>query len=50
MDLKRLGKDEAKRYVKLHRGMDIAESHWLWPIPTSELNFNKAITTQNPGY
>ncbi|MEI7829988.1 MAG: RagB/SusD family nutrient uptake outer membrane protein [Prolixibacteraceae bacterium] len=49
-DLKRLGKAEAGRYVRENRGMEIAEKHWLWPIPVSETNFNKAITVQNPGY
>ncbi len=49
-DLKRLGKTEAKRLVMENRGLDIAESHWLFPLPTSETNFNEAITDQNPGY
>ncbi len=50
LDLKRLGKTEAQRYVMENRGLEIAEKHWLWPLPTSETNFNKAITDQNPGY
>lgn len=50
LDLKRLGKAIANKYVKANRGMDIADKHWLWPIPVSELNFNEAITDQNPGY
>lgn len=50
LDLKRLGKTEAEKLVKRNRGMEIAEKHWLWPIPVSELNFNNAITDQNPGY
>ncbi len=49
-DLKRLGKTEAASYVRENRGLEIAEKHWLWPIPVSELNFNKAISDQNPGY
>ena len=50
LDLKRLGKEEAQKYVKKNRGLEIAEKHWLWPLPVSELNFNEAITDQNPGY
>lgn len=50
LDLKRLGKTEAKRFVMENRGVEIAESHWLFPLPTSETNFNEAITDQNPGY
>lgn len=48
LDLKRSGLAEA--YVKAHRGKDIATKHYLWPIPTSELNYNEFITDQNPGY
>ena len=49
-ELKRLGKTVAERYVRENRGLEIAEKHWLWPIPNSELNYNDAITYQNPGY
>lgn len=49
-DLKRLGKEEARRYIKENRGLEITEKHWLWPLPVSETNFNDAITDQNPGY
>lgn len=48
LDLKRSGL--ATKYVKANRGQDIAEIHYLWPIPVSELNYNEAITDQNPGY
>lgn len=47
-DIKRTG--NAAKYVKQNRGMEIADKHWLWPIPNSELNYNEAITDQNPGY
>ena len=50
LDLKRLGKAEAAKYVKQNRGLEMVEKHWLWPLPVSELNFNEAITDQNPGY
>jgi len=50
LDLKRLGKETARRYVREHRGMEIAEKHFLWPIPVTETNYNDAITDQNPGY
>lgn len=48
LDLKRSGL--AEEIVKAHRGQDISEKHYLWPIPVSELNYNEAITDQNPGY
>ncbi|MEX2232089.1 MAG: RagB/SusD family nutrient uptake outer membrane protein [Cyclobacteriaceae bacterium] len=48
--LKRTNK--AAELVLLNRGKQIAEKHYLWPIPLSELNFNDAINAedQNPGY
>jgi hypothetical protein len=49
-DLKRLGKAGAEKYVLQNRGMTIAEKHYLYPIPINELNYNSAITNQNPGY
>lgn len=49
-DLKRLGWDEAVKYVRQNRGLEMEEPCWLYPIPVSELNFNDAITDQNPGY
>lgn len=48
LDIKRSGM--AAKYVKENRGQEIAETHYLWPIPVSELNYNEAITNQNPGY
>jgi len=48
LDLKRTGK--AAEYIKATRGLVVQEKHYLWPIPVSELNYNDAITDQNPGY
>tara|TARA_R110001592_G_scaffold60806_3_gene185217 strand:+ start:123772 stop:125169 length:1398 start_codon:yes stop_codon:yes gene_type:complete len=51
LDLKRTGR--AQEMVSKNKGITIAEAHYLWPIPLSELNFNGAInpdTDQNPGY
>ena len=57
--------DEAKRFLELkrtgklqeavleNRGLVVAESHILWPIPSIEYDYNGAIdptTDQNPGY
>lgn len=50
-DLKRTG--EAAEVFLATKGITIAEKAYLWPIPDSELNFNKALnpaTDQNPGY
>lgn len=50
-DLKRTGK--AAEVFLATKGITIAEKAYLWPIPISELNFNKALnpaTDQNPGY
>jgi hypothetical protein len=50
-DLKRTGK--AADILLANRGITIAPSHYLWPIPVNELNFNNALdpaTDQNPGY
>jgi hypothetical protein len=50
-DLKRTNK--AQEVLMQNRGITIAESHYLWPIPASELEFNPALdptTDQNPGY
>lgn len=56
---------EAKRYYNLRRtgkyeevikkncGIVVAQAHLLWPIPSTEYNYNKAIDPtkdQNPGY
>lgn len=51
LDLKRLG--IAKQRIKEVKNIDIAEKHMLWPIPNSELLYNKAldpVADQNPGY
>lgn len=50
-DLKRLG--IAKEIIKREKGIDVAEKHMLFPIPLSEMNYNKALDPlkdQNPGY
>ena len=50
-DLKRTGK--AAEVIGAAKGISIAEKAYLWPIPISELDFNKALdpaTDQNPGY
>jgi len=51
LDMKRLG--VAKDIIKKTYNIDIAERHMLWPIPLSEMNYNKALDPekdQNPGY
>lgn len=50
LDLRRLGKEKAAEIISATRGVDIAEKHYLWPIPMNEKNYNEAITDQNPGY
>lgn len=49
-DLKRLG--IAKQRILEIKNIVVAEKHMLWPIPNSEILYNKAITAkdQNPGY
>ena len=50
-DLKRTGK--AAQVFLANKGITIAEKAYLWPIPFTELNFNKALDpakSQNPGY
>ncbi|HRE52376.1 MAG TPA: RagB/SusD family nutrient uptake outer membrane protein [Flavitalea sp.] len=49
--LKRM--DDVKAYIKATTGKDIADKHFLWPIPASEFNYNSALdpaADQNPGY
>ena len=48
--LKRTNK--AQEILMKNRGIQIPEKHYLWPIPTSEINFNDMINDedQNPGY
>jgi hypothetical protein len=51
LDLVRTG--NAAKMVKLNTGKTLNESMLLWPIPESEMNYNKAIDPvkdQNPGY
>lgn len=50
LDLKRLG--IARQRIKEVKGIDIAEKHMNWPIPNSEMLYNKALTPadQNFGY
>lgn len=50
-DLKRLG--IAKQVIQAVKGKTVLDKHMLWPIPTIEYNYNKAIDPvkdQNPGY
>lgn len=49
-DLKRLG--IAKQRILEVKKIVVADKHMLWPIPNSEILYNKAITAkdQNPGY
>lgn len=50
-DLRRTGK--LKQRLKEIRGIDVADKHFLWPIPNVEYNYNKEIDPvkdQNPGY
>jgi len=51
-DLVRLGK--ASEYIKASKGVnEIASLLYLWPIPTSEMNYNTEldpVKDQNPGY
>lgn len=51
LDLKRTGK--LKDMIKTSKGVTVADKHLFWPIPLSELNFNKALDPskdQNLGY
>lgn len=51
LELVRLGK--AKEVIKTVKNIDIAEKTFLFPIPVTETNYNKAIDPsgdQNPGY
>ncbi|MFC5412974.1 RagB/SusD family nutrient uptake outer membrane protein [Larkinella bovis] len=51
LELKRTGK--AREIILAAKGKTIDNKHFLWPIPVSELNYNKAIDPvkdQNPGY
>jgi hypothetical protein len=51
LDLKRTG--TVKEVIQHVKGISVADKHLLWPIPNSEINFNKALDPakdQNPGY
>lgn len=50
LDLKRLG--IAKERILKVKNIVVADKHMLWPIPNSEVLYNKALTPtdQNPGY
>ncbi|HEY0742991.1 MAG TPA: RagB/SusD family nutrient uptake outer membrane protein, partial [Chryseosolibacter sp.] len=51
LDLKRLG--IAKQRILQVKGIVVADKHMMWPIPNSELLYNKAldpVADQNPGY
>lgn len=51
LDLKRTGR--AELIIMENKGLTIGESHYLWPIPASELEYNPALdpaSDQNPGY
>lgn len=50
-DLKRTGK--AAEVILAAKGVTIANKAYLWPIPSSEFNYNRAldpVKDQNPGY
>lgn len=43
----------AKQQIKKIKGIDVAEKHMLFPIPTTEFDYNEALDPskdQNPGY
>ncbi|WP_336515817.1 RagB/SusD family nutrient uptake outer membrane protein [Pollutibacter soli] len=51
LELKRTGK--AAEIIQAVKGKTIADKFYLWPIPVSEMNYNKAldpVADQNPGY
>lgn len=51
LELKRSGR--AKEIIQAVKGITIADKNFLWPIPLSEMNYNKALDPakdQNPGY
>jgi hypothetical protein len=51
LDLKRLG--IAEQRIKEVKGIIVAKKHMMWPIPNSELLYNKAmdpVADQNPEY
>ncbi|WP_343704116.1 RagB/SusD family nutrient uptake outer membrane protein [Chitinophaga sp.] len=51
LELKRSGR--AKEIIKAVKNITVADKNMLWPIPLSEMNYNKALDPakdQNPGY
>lgn len=43
----------AKSVIKEVKGIDVADKHFLFPIPTTEFDYNKGLNAtvdQNPGY
>ncbi|UZR99551.1 RagB/SusD family nutrient uptake outer membrane protein [Chondrinema litorale] len=50
MDMKRINK--AEEIISEIKGIDMNEKMLLWPLPNSEMNYNKALSAsdQNPGY
>lgn len=45
--------EKARGIIAAATGNEIADRHFLWPIPISEMNFNEALdpsVDQNPGY
>jgi hypothetical protein len=51
LELKRTGK--AKEIILATKGITVEDACFLWPIPVSEMNYNKALdpkNDQNPGY
>jgi hypothetical protein len=51
LDLKRTGK--VKEAILAATGKTVADKHLLWPIPVSEMNYNKGLDPtkdQNTGY
>lgn len=51
LELKRT--DKVNELIMKGKGLSVATRHLLWPIPISEMNYNKALdpsADQNPGY
>jgi len=50
-ELKRINR--VAELIQTGKGKAVADKHLLWPIPVSEMNYNKALnpaSDQNPGY
>jgi len=52
LDLIRLGRERTREIIKEGTGKDVADRHFLWPIPETEIELNDGIdqSDQNPGY